>query len=91
MTLALGVAKHAPVAGLVSQTKRVTGRLALPVSAEAVIIPPEPTFAVATANTPVPSGPGILETPSFVNVAAKATMSGTGLAEADRSKVLRPD
>ena len=35
-----------------------TGRLAAPVSADTVMSPPAPTFAVATANAPAPGEPG---------------------------------
>lgn len=59
-------------------------------SADAVMFPLAPTFAVATAKAPVPFVPGIFAMPSLVDVAANATMSGTGVAEAERSTVLSP-
>ena len=60
-------------------------------SAETVIVPPAPRFTVATAKTPVPVLPGILTIPSLFSVALRATMSGTGVVEAESSKVLRPE
>src|SRR5262250_791608 len=68
----------------------VTGRDAAPVSAEAVTVPPAPTLAVATANTPLPVTPGTFTMPSLFSVAARAMMSGTGVAEADNRSVLIP-
>ena len=92
VTLLLGAApRHWPVVGLVSQSARLTGRLIPPVSAEAVMVSLAPTFTVATANTPVPVVPGIFTIPSLVKVAARATMSGIGLAEAESRSVLRPE
>src|SRR6266536_2578538 len=67
-----------------------TGNVALPVSADAVILPLTPTFTVATAKAPVPFVPGIFTMPSLVVVATKATMSGTGVADAESSKVFSP-
>src|SRR5215467_15415101 len=67
-----------------------TGTLALPVSVEAVIDPAAPTFAVATENAPVPVVPGMTTIPSLVTVAAIAMISGTGLADAEKSSVLTP-
>jgi hypothetical protein len=52
--------------------------------------PPVPTFTVATENTPVPKGPGIIVMPLLVSVAAKATMSGAGVPGATSSRVLSP-
>lgn len=81
---------HCPVAGLVSHREMFTGNVALPVSADAVIVPVTPRFTVATANAPIPFIPGTFTMPSFVGVAAKAIMSGTGVAVAERSNVLIP-
>ena len=67
-----------------------TGKAALPVSADAVMLPLTPTFTVATAKAPVPVAPGIFTMPSLVSVAAKATMSGTGVADAENKSVFRP-
>src|SRR5262245_60776709 len=68
-----------------------TGNVAFAVSADAVILPPAPTFTVATANAPVPLVPGIFTMPgSGGGVAAKATMSGTGVVEADNNNVFSP-
>ena len=55
------------------------------------MLPPAPTFTVATPSTPVPVAPEILTIPSCVTVTAMATMSGTGVVDADSSKVLRPE
>src|SRR5262249_6153974 len=68
-----------------------TGRIALPVCADAVIIPLTPTFTVATANAPVPFAPGIFTMPSLLSVTAMATMSVTGVAEAEKRRVLTPE
>ena len=67
-----------------------TGSVALPVSADAVIFPLAPTFTVATAKAPVPVVPGTFTMPSLVVVAAKATMSGTGVEEAESKSVFSP-
>src|SRR4029434_10422233 len=67
-----------------------TGSVALPVSADAVIFPLAPTFTVATANAPVPVVPGTFTMPSLVVVAAKATMSGTGVEDPESSNVFSP-
>ena len=67
-----------------------TGSVALPVSAVAVMLPVTPTFTVATAKAPVPFAPGIFTMPSLVSVAAKATMSGTGVTDAESSQVFSP-
>ncbi|MCH8320019.1 MAG: DUF2911 domain-containing protein, partial [Acidobacteria bacterium] len=63
---------------------------ASPVSAEAMMTPPEPTFTVATEKNPVPAVPGMFTMPSLNIVAPRATMSGTGVADAEKSKVLTP-
>jgi hypothetical protein len=78
---------HWPVIGFVSQSDITSGKITSPVSAEAVMTPLAPTFAVATAKTPVLS---TFTIPSFVSVAAKATMSGTGVLETENSKVFNP-
>src|SRR5215471_20201718 len=67
-----------------------SGSRALPVFIDAVMRADAPTFTVATANGAAPVGPGTCTMPSFVKVAAKATMSGTGLVEAESSRVLMP-
>src|SRR5262245_60929142 len=56
----------------------------------AVIVPLAPTFTVATEKTPVPVVPRISTIPLLVRVAARATISDTGAAEADNNRVLRP-
>src|SRR5262249_36399605 len=85
-----GAALHCPVAGTVSQTLILTGKLAPPVSAEAVMEAPSPTLTVATAKNPVPVLPGMLPMPSLLTVAASATMSGTGVGAPEISSVLMP-
>src|SRR5262245_45533661 len=67
------------------------GRVADPVSAVTVIAPLAPTFTVATANTPAPFGPGMFTMPSPLGVATRATISGVGVVDADRRRVLSPD
>ena len=56
-------------------------------SVVAVIVSSAPTFTVATANTPVLFK---CTMPSFSRVAARATMSGTGVAEAVKASVFSP-
>ena len=63
--------------------KILTGKIAPPVSPDTERVSPAPRFTVATANTPLLLVPGIFMMPSFVRVAAMATMSATGLAEAE--------
>jgi hypothetical protein len=89
-TVLVGIDKQVPVTGLVSQIKIFTGIFAPPVSADAVMVALAPTFTVATAKAPAPPAPGTFKTPSLLVVAAKATMSGTGELEAEKSKVLSP-
>jgi hypothetical protein len=84
------VPRHRPVAGLVWQIERASGKLAAPVLAVAVIAAVAPTFTVATANAFAPELPGMWRMPSLVAVAASATMSGTGVAEAESNSVFRP-
>src|SRR5262245_54424598 len=90
VTVGLGSARHAPVPGSVSQIVRAIGSAVTPVSAAAVMIPLAPTFTVATAKTPVPLVPAIFTMPSLFGVAASATMSGTGVEDAERITVSRP-
>jgi hypothetical protein len=47
-------------------------------------------FTVATAKAPVPVVPGMFTMPGSGDVAARATMSGTGVEDAESSKVLVP-
>src|ERR1700733_14516499 len=89
VTLGAGAARQAPLVGSVWQMSSVTGRLAAPVLAAAVIVASMPRFTVATANTPVPVAPGISTKPGSP-LAAKATTSGTGVVEAERFKVSTP-
>ena len=81
---------HAPVAGSVSHSAMLTGKLALPVSAETVIVLFEPTFTVATAKAAEPVEAGRCTIPSPVSVAANAIISATGPLEAESSNVLIP-
>src|SRR5262245_30551414 len=82
---------------MVWQIETLSGRLAPPVSVEAVIIAPAPTFTVATANTPACAvaativGFGTFTIPSWLSVAARATMSGMRVAEAVSNSVLTPE
>ena len=69
----------------------VRGSVALPVFAVAVIVELAPTLTVATAKAAVPVDPGMWRMPSLLAVAASATMSGTGVADADSSRVLTPE
>src|SRR5262245_11739720 len=91
VTLADGGARQAPVAGTVSQTKRLTGTGTLPVSATTVTVPAAPTLTVATANAPVPVRPGMFTMPFCLGVAASATMSGPGFVDAESRNVLTPE
>jgi len=77
---------QAPVVGLVSHVCTLTP--AAPV-ALTVMVPVTPAFKVATANTPVPVGPGISAMPG-VMVAASAMMSGTGALPEASSNVFSP-
>lgn len=78
---------QAPVAGLVSHRVMLTGKVALPVSALTAMVSPLPRFTVATANAPLLAKVTI---PSPVGVAASATISGTGVFDADSNSVFRP-
>jgi hypothetical protein len=89
-TLAAGVARHPPVDGLVWQRESDSGSAAEPVFAVAVIWALAPTLTVATAKAFEPDVPVMCKMPSFCAVAANATISGTGVAEADSDRVLRP-
>src|SRR4029450_10337404 len=71
--------------------KILTGKIAPPVSADIVRLSPAPKLTVATANTPVPLGPGIFTMPSPLRVAVKAIRSGVGLEEAEKRRVLSPE
>ena len=82
---------HCPVVGFVSQRETFSGNIALPMSADAVMPALAPTFTVATAKAPVPVAPGMFTMPSWVGVAAQATMSETGVAETESSSVFSPD
>ena len=89
-TVGVGGAKHCPSVGLVSQINSDSGGLADPVSTVATTVAALPTFTEATAKAPEPVLPGRLRMPSLVGVAPRATISGTAVVEADRSKVLTP-
>jgi len=79
---------HAPVAGFVSQMDRNSGKD--PAAADAVIVSVLPAFTVATEKAFEPLLPGKLRMPSPVGVIANATISATGVAEADRNSVFNP-
>src|SRR5262245_2255371 len=72
------------------ETTMLAGNTRAPVFAETVIRPPAPTFTVATEHTPIPKSPRMFTMPSPLSVAMSATMSGTGVSDADRSSVLTP-
>ena len=90
VTLAAGADRHAPVTGLLSQIDSARGKIAVPVSADAVIESWLPTLTVATAKAFAPELPGKSTMPSPVGVAARATISGTGVLEADSNSVFKP-
>jgi len=90
VTLVAGGDRHSPVAGILSQSDSATGKVAVPVSADAVIMSWLPTLTEATAKALEPVSPGSLTMPSPDWVAAKATMSDTGFVDADSKKVFTP-
>src|SRR5262249_8728661 len=90
VTLGAGGIRQAPVIAFVSQRTAVTGRVALPVSADTVSLPPAPTFVVATAKVPVPDEPGMFTIPSLPGGAASAMTCGEGSGEAATSSVFSP-
>src|SRR5262245_22813568 len=85
---------HAPVWGFVSHKLSPTGRVAFPVSAETVMLPPAPTLADAKATGPVPTTVKMLRIPASATVAgivlARAITSGVGLVERERRSVVPP-
>ena len=87
--LAAGVARQAPVDRLVWHIVMASGRVAAPVFAFAVIVPP-PTLTVATAKALDPDMPGMCRMPSFRAVAASVTTSGTAVGEAEYLNVSMP-
>jgi hypothetical protein len=93
VTVALGPGviglMHTLVVGLVWQIESATGKVAELESAVAVMEAAAPKFTVATAKAPEPALPAISTMPGSP-LAAKATMSGTGVADAESSRVLRP-
>ena len=62
----------------------------LGVDAVALTRPAALRFTVATAKNPVPVVPGMFTIPSPSSVAARATMSGVGVVDADSRSVSRP-
>ncbi len=81
---------HWPLIGLVWQRLIESGKVAAPVGAVAVIEALAPTLTVATAKAFEPLVPVMCRIPSFIAVAANATISGTGVVEPDSSRVLSP-
>src|SRR5262245_26737232 len=69
---------------------RVSGRPRPPSSALAVMLALVPMLIAAAAKNPVAFVAGTLTMPSFEGVAPMATMSGVGVLDADRMKVLTP-
>src|ERR1051325_123627 len=82
VTLGDGVAMQLPNC-LVAHRVRLIRSVSSPVFAMAVIVVLSPTLTVATAKAFAAALPGMCSMPSFDIVAANATMSGTGLVEAD--------
>lgn len=74
---------HCPLVGSVWQRLTVSGRVTAPVVAVAVMEALAPTLTVATAKALEPDVPVMCRMPSFYAVAAGATMSGTGVVEAE--------
>src|SRR5262245_623303 len=70
---------------------RVTGSTAPPVSADAVMAPETPTFAVATAKKPARGVPARSTMPSLPRVVATAAVAGMGVGEAEKRSVLMPE
>lgn len=89
-TLPAGGSRQAAVTGLLSQMDKFTCNVTLPVSGVAVILSWLPTFTVATANALAPKLLGNVTIPSPVGVAARATISGTGVSEADKRSEFTP-
>src|SRR5213593_91136 len=88
VTVGAGPPMQAPVIGFVWHSERLTGKVAFPVLADAVICALAPTFTVATAK-----GSMSVELVSVTmppGTAASATTSGTAPASAESSNVLRP-
>src|SRR5262245_29581747 len=75
VTVGDGGDRHAPVATSVRHTRRVSGRFTVPVSALTVMLPADPTLAVATAKLPAPVGPETSTAPALPTVAASAMTS----------------
>lgn len=90
VTLLTGADRHAPVTGSVSQMDKSTGKVTLPVSGVAVILSWLPTFTVATAKALAPELPASFTIPSPVGVNARATISGTGVSDADKRSEFTP-
>src|SRR6516162_1842290 len=88
VTLDAGGERHCPLVGSVWHSVIVSGKLADPVLAVPVIEALAPTLTVATAKAFDPVVPVMCRMPSFIAVAARATTSGTGVDDADSSKVL---
>jgi hypothetical protein len=89
VTLDWGAEKQAPVLGFVWHTDRLIGSDTAPVSAEMVMLPPAPTFEVATASAPRPLA--ILTMPSLGDVAAIMMTSGAGDEDAESNIVFTPE
>ena len=90
VTVAAGVARHWPFAGLLWQIVSLRGSVAEPVLADPVIAPLAPTLTDAVANAPVPAEPETRKMPSPVAVAESATTSGVRPVDPDSNSVVRP-
>src|SRR5262245_3667884 len=68
----------------------LTGSVAVPVSAETVMLALAPTFVDATANAPLPTMFEIFTIWSLLTVLDRAITSGTGVRDAESRSVLTP-
>jgi hypothetical protein len=90
VTLDAGGARQEPVLGFVWQMNTLRGSGFPPVSAVTVMAPLDPTLTVATLKATLPVAPGMTAVSVGVAVAARATMSGVAVFEADIKSVLTP-
>src|SRR5262245_28573578 len=72
---------HCPVDAFVWQMDKASGKSTPPVSGAAVIIPPAPTFIVATEKAADAVVIGMVTMPSWLAVAFTAITSGTATAD----------
>src|SRR5712691_622648 len=93
VTRLLGVVgfTQTPVVRSVAHRETLSGSETAPVSAVTVSVSLLPTFTAATAKTPEPVLASVVTTPLLLRVAARATMSGTGVLDAESNNVLMPE